>query len=120
MPSAVQMSSPALLNCTIWSWASCTSDVENPEAVSVNTIRLLDAGVPGNRAIGVGADSIEDRELSQPASPWASARSTTAVRILLVILVPLVSQKGRDRGKKSENILTVALRTMGNRSTTAC
>jgi len=82
--------------------------VDNPEAVSVNTIRLLDVGVPAH-AIGVGADGIEDRDLSQPLNPWASARSTSAVCILLVILVPLPLGKAgtaTEKGQEGYSCLT--------------
>src|SRR5437867_2192080 len=82
VPSAVHTSSPSVVNCTISSWASRTSEVENPDAGSVNSASSTGAGdgagAGADGAAAAGADGIDrvdgvegERE-PQPTSPWAS------------------------------------------------
>ena len=92
VPSAVQMSSPAVLICSTCSWTSRTSDVENPVPGSVNTISVgvADTG-EGNGAVGddgaVGADGVGDTGLapSQPVSPIANTKARNPDCVLFVM-----------------------------------
>jgi hypothetical protein len=61
------MSSFAVLNCTICSWTSRKSVVENPEPDSLNTTSETEGGCGAGCEIGDGADG--DGEELQPASP---------------------------------------------------